>query len=175
MQKVSTFLLISLSLVILISFIPSKNEKIKWLTLTELKSAYAKKHKPILIDVYTSWCGWCKVMDKETYSNEKVAGYINDNFYAVKFDAETSDSVSFGSKKYGYNAGNRANELAVYLLFGRMGFPTTVFLSSIDAQPAPLAGYLKPAEIEPALKYYGGGAYKKQDYNEFMKGFATSW
>ena len=177
MQKFARFFLLLLSLVLLVSFITVKNEKIKikWITLTELKSAYAKKHKPILIDVYTSWCGWCKVMDRETYTNEKVAGYINENFYAVKFDAETTDSVSFGTKKYGYNAASRVNELANFLLFGRLGYPTTVFLSTIDAQPAPISGYLKPAEIEPPLKYFGGGAYKKQDYNDFMKVFAASW
>lgn len=150
-------------------------EKIVWLSLNELKTAYAMQRRPILIDVYTSWCGWCKVMDKETYSNQKVISYINKNFYAVKFNAETMDSVVMNSKKYGYNPAYNANDLAVYLLGGHMGYPTTVLLSSINAQPAPLAGFLKPAELEPPLKYFGEGTYKKQDFPEFMKGFAGTW
>jgi uncharacterized protein YyaL (SSP411 family) len=175
MQKVLKLLvLVSLALPV-ISFIPPKNEKIKWMSLAELRTAYAKKPLPILIDVYTSWCGWCKVMDRDTYSNENVAGYINKNFYAVKFDAESTDSVVLGAKKYGFNPANKVNDLAVYLLYGQMGYPTTVFLSSIEAQPAPLAGYLKPAELEPPLKYFGDGAYRNQNFPDFMKVFKATW
>ncbi len=175
MQKVLRFsLLLSIPL-FLISFQPSKKEKIKWLTLAELQTAYAKNPKPIIIDVYTNWCGWCKVMDKNTYSNEKVAAYINEHFYAVKFNAESTDSAVLGTKKYGYNPAYNANGLAVYLLSGRMGYPTTVLLSTLDAQPAPLSGYLKPSELEPPVKYFGDGAYKKQDFPAYMKEFAGTW
>ena len=175
MQKVSNFLLLSLLSLLLVSFLPVKKEKIRWLSLAELRSAYAKKPRPVIIDVYTSWCGWCKVMDRDTYSNDKVANYINDNFYAVKFNAESTDSVVLGSKKYGYNPAYNANDLAVYLLYGRMGYPTTVLLSTLEAQPAPLSGFLNPSELEPPLKYFGEGAYKKQDFPEFMNGFTKSW
>ena len=83
MQKVLKLTVILFSFFLLGSSGPAKNGKVVWLTLDELKTAYAKKPRPVIIDVYTSWCGWCKVMDRETYSNEKVANYINENFYPV--------------------------------------------------------------------------------------------
>ena len=175
MQKFSGSLIFLLFFLLLVSFLPLKKEKIRWLSLAELRSDYNKKPRPIIIDVYTNWCGWCKVMDRDTYSNDKVASYINDNFYAVKFNAESTDSVELGSKKYGYNPSYNANDLAVYLLYGRMGYPTTVLLSSLEAQPAPLSGFLKPSELEPPLKYFGEGAYKTQDFADFMIGFAKNW
>jgi uncharacterized protein YyaL (SSP411 family) len=175
MQKVKYFFILLVLPALLFSFKPLKKEKINWLNLAELTAAYNKQPKPIIIDVYTSWCGWCKVMDKETYSNDNVANYINQNYYAVKFDAESRDSVEYAGKKYGYNPAYKANELAVYLLFGRMGYPTTVLLSSIDAQPAPISGYLKPAELEPPLKFFGDGVYKTQNFPDFMKAFSPKW
>ena len=113
MQKVLRLVLI-LSLPLLIaSFHTPEKEKLKWLSLTGLQSAFAKQPKPIIIDVYTDWCGWCKVMDRETYSNEKVIGYLNKKFYAVKFNAESKAEVVFANKKYAYNPAYNANELAV--------------------------------------------------------------
>ena len=157
------------------SFVSKKKEKIQWLTLEELQKANGSLQKPVLIDIYTHWCGWCKAMDKDTYNNDEVVNYINDHYYAVKFDAESKDSILFNGKKYGYNPVYHINELALYLAGGDIGFPTTVFLPSVSAQPAPLSGYLKPAELEPPLKYFGDGFYKTQTFQDYLKKFSVSW
>lgn len=47
-----------------------------------------KENKYILIDFYTDWCGWCKVQDTATWEDPMVAEYINENFVAVKLNAE---------------------------------------------------------------------------------------
>ena len=175
MKKVSAFLLLFAITLILSSGVTAKKEKINWISLAELKTAYTKEQRPIIIDVYTSWCGWCKVMDRDTYGNDKVVSYINANYYAVKFDAESTEPVELGSKKYNYNSTGRIHDLAVYLLFGQLSYPTTVLLSKVDAQPAPIAGFLKPSELEAPLKYFGDGSYKKEDFPVFKKGFTRSW
>lgn len=175
MQKVKYIFILIVIPVVIFSFKPIKKEKVNWLNLAELATAYNKQPKPIIVDVYTNWCGWCKVMDKETYGKDKVATYINQNYYAVKFNAESRDSAVLGTKKFGYNAAYKANEFAIYLLNGRMGYPTTVLLSGIQAQPAPLSGYLKPAQLEAPLKFFGDGAYKTQNFPEFMKKFVANW
>jgi uncharacterized protein YyaL (SSP411 family) len=175
MQKVMLFF-VSVALIVgLTSFQSQKKEKIQWLTIAEVQVAYKKEPRPILMDMYTSWCGWCKVMDKETYGNDKVAAYINEKYYAVKFDAESKDSVEWNGKKYGYNAGNKVHDLAAYLMFGQLSYPTTIFIASINARPAPLAGYLKPKELESPLKFFGDGIYKTKDFPEYRKSFRTTW
>jgi thioredoxin-related protein len=175
MQKVTRFFLAIVAVLLFASFSRPEKEKIQWLSIEEMHAAYKKQPKPILVDVYTSWCGWCKVMDKQTYTNDKLAAYINEKYYAVKFDAESKDSVEWNGKRYGYNPQNKVNDMAVYLMFGQMSYPTTVFLSELAARPAPLPGYLKPREMESPLKFFGDGVYKTKNFPEFMKSFTASW
>jgi uncharacterized protein YyaL (SSP411 family) len=175
MQKVIGFFIGSILILGFAFFRQAEGEKVNWLTVAEMQAAYSKNPKPILVDVYTSWCGWCKVMDKETYSNGKVAAYINEKYYAVKFDAEGQAPVEWNGVRYEYDAQNKINGLAGFLLYGQFSYPTTVFLSSLNAKPAPLAGYLKPKEIESPLKFFGDGIYKTKTFPEFMKEFKSGW
>jgi thioredoxin-related protein len=175
MQKVKLFSGLIILLVMGVSFFSPKKEKINWMSFKEMQEAYGKNPKPILVDVYTDWCGWCKVMDKNTYSNSKVADYINEHYYAVRYNAEDKNPVEFGNKKYSYNPAYKANDLAMYLLFGQLSFPSTVLISSIGAQPAPIPGYMKPAELEAPLRYFGDSAFATQNFPEFMKSFKASW
>jgi thioredoxin-related protein len=175
MQKVKLFFIAFVLVGMMGSFNIPQKEEIRWLTVAELQSAYSKQPRPVLVDVYTSWCGWCKVMERETYTNDHVVEYINTHYYAVKLDAERKDSVVWADKKYGYVPAYKSNELALYLLGGRMSFPTTVFMTSLDAQPAALPGYQKVKEIESPLKYFGEGVYKKMSYVDYYKTFSSQW
>lgn len=175
MKKVIRFSIIFLLAFPVLSFNRSPKEEVKWITVSELNEQYSKNPKPILWDIYTSWCGWCKEMDRTTYTNQKLVKYINEHYYAVKFDAESSKPVTFNNKQYGYDARNRSNELAIFLLFGQMQFPTTVFQSTIDAQPAPLPGYYTAKQMEAPLKFFGEGYHTKKTFVEFNQGFKGDW
>src|SRR5687768_17162922 len=84
---------------------PAEDEGIKWISMSKLNelatsNSWKKDKRKIVIDLYTDWCGWCKVMDAQTFADKKVAEYVNKNFYAVKFNAEMRDSLLFGDKYY---------------------------------------------------------------------------
>ena len=175
MQKFKWSLLLLITTAVFMSFNVHDKEKINWLTMSEVKELYAKNPKPILIDVYTDWCGWCKQMDKTTYRDDKLAAYINAKYYAVKFNAESTDTITFNNIKYAYNQQLKTNELAMYLTYGRLEYPHTIFLSSPSAQPAPLSGYLKPKEMEAPLKFFGEKADASQTFVEFNKSMKKEW
>ena len=58
-------------------------EGIKWLTIEQAAERMKKEPRKIVIDVYTDWCGWCKKMDKNTFTDPKVVALVNKDYYAV--------------------------------------------------------------------------------------------
>jgi thioredoxin-related protein len=128
---------------------------VKWLDLKTAQELNKKTPRPILIDVYTDWCGWCKHMMKTTFSNPSLANYINTYFYPVRFNAESKDTIEFLDKKYGNkNTGNRSpNDLAVMMLEGKLSYPTTVFYNNDFKFKMLAPGFLKEKDIEPILVY----------------------
>ena len=61
--------------------------KVEWIELDN-NTKISNNGKKIIIDLYTDWCGWCKVMDRNTFTDSDVIDNINNNFIPVKFDAE---------------------------------------------------------------------------------------
>jgi thioredoxin-related protein len=148
---------------------------IHWMSLDDVQVAMKKQPKKVYMDIYTDWCGWCKVMDKKTFTNKDVIRYMNKNFYAVKFDAERKDSIRFLGKWYGFTPENRANALAVELLKGQMSYPSSVILEENFQNPAAIPGYLNVPTMEKVLKYLGENLYKSIQYPEYEKGFTATW
>lgn len=68
---------------------------VKWMTLSEAMEKVKTQPKPIIMDFYTDWCGWCKQMMRTTYANPDIAQYLNTNFYPVKFNAETRETIEY--------------------------------------------------------------------------------
>jgi len=108
--------------------------KIYWMDIETAEKKMKENPKKIMIDAYTSWCGWCKRMDKDTFANPEVVKLVNENFYAVKFNTEKRDPVKFKGKVYEYDPkiGRKGtNTLAKVLLKGRLSYPTISFLDAV--------------------------------------------
>jgi len=163
-------------LVVAVAFRPSPpKEKIEWLTIKEAQEKFAKEKKPILVDLYTDWCGWCKVMDKKTYTNKNVISYLSQKFYTVKMDAETRKALEFNGKTYKYDADSRTHELAIFFTGGQLAYPTTVIIPADGGDPQAIPGYLEVKDIEPIVKYFGEGSYGKEPFQEYQKKFKAGW
>lgn len=145
-----------------------EKEAINWLTIEEADKLNQKKPRKIVIDVYTDWCGWCKKMDKSTFADEKIAKYVNKNFYAVKLNAETKEEIVLNGKTYRFNPKWGVNEIAAELLQGKMGYPSTVYLDEKFNMLAPVMGYYDTKKFDNLLRYYGENHYKNSSFEEFV-------
>jgi len=145
---------------------PIYGQEINWVSIEEAKELIKKEPRKIIMDLYTNWCGPCKLLDKNTFGNPDVAEYINNNFYAIKFNAEGKSTVifddsTFTNPNYDPAKANRRNaqhEFARYL--GVRAYPTIAFFDSDLSFIAPVSGYLKPKQIEIYLKLFHSDAYK---------------
>ncbi len=52
-----------------------------------------QQNKPVLVSIGYAACHWCHVMEKESFENEEVAGYMNGHFICIKVDREEHPDV----------------------------------------------------------------------------------
>src|SRR5690606_25444757 len=140
-------------------------ETIKWMTFNEALELQKKKPKKIFMDVYTDWCGPCKMLDRNTFQNEDVAKYVNENFYAVKFNAEGTEKIDYKDFTYtnpGYvpNKRGRNSQHQFTQQLSVRGYPTLVFFDEKGDVITPVVGYKTPKQLEIYLKMVANDDYK---------------
>jgi thioredoxin-related protein len=147
----------------------SAGSPVKWMSFEEAIERSKTEKRKIFIDVYTDWCGWCKVMDKNTFSEPAVAKVLNEKFYPVKFDAEGTKDVEFAGRTFKFiPSGNKGvHELAVALLNNQLSYPTVVFLDEEFRMIQPVPGYQKAPEFHRMIQFIGEDYYKKMKWADF--------
>jgi len=157
-----------------------EKNKINWISLEEAVAAQAKEPRKIMMDMYTTWCGPCRLLDKNTFQNTDVAAYVNKNYYAVKFNAEGNDVVSFKEQTFTnpnfdparVGKRNSGHQLAAY--FRVNAYPTIVFLDENSDLITPVKGYHSPNQLEIFLKFFANNDLKKatkEHWDQFQKDF----
>jgi thioredoxin-related protein len=138
---------------------------VKWMTFEEAVAKSKTEKRKFIIDVYTDWCGWCKVMDKKTFSDPEVAKLLNEKFYPVKLDAEQTADIQFNGTTFKYVANGRSgtHQLAAALLNNQLSYPTVVFVDEDFASVSPIPGFKEAPEFHKMLVYFHSGHYKNGD------------
>ena len=155
-------------------------QSIEWITFEQALKAQEENPKKILMDVYTDWCGPCKLMDKKTFQNPYVAAYVSEHYYAVKFNAEGNETINYYNNKFtnpNYNPSkkgrNASHQFTRFL--GITGYPTIVFISESGDLITPVVGYQNPQQLELYLKMIKQGDYmvfsKPDDFEKYRRNF----
>lgn len=167
-------LLIFVALISSFALLSSTNsdvEKINWLTWNEAVELNKTHPKKVFVDVYTDWCGWCKRMDATTFADPNVVSYMNENFYAVKLDAEMKESITFKDQEFKYvTSGKRGiHTLAYSLLEGKLSYPSFVTLNENYDLIWISPGFKKPEQIIKELKFAAEEMYEDESWREYNR------
>jgi len=158
---------------------------VNWVSLEEAQELMKKEPKKVIVDVYTSWCGPCKMMMANTFTDPNVVNYLNDNFYAVKFNAEGPEAVTFRGTEFtnsSYDPNRRGRNgthdltRAIAPVNGRIAYPTLVYMDEDFNILSPVQGYMKPADLEPVLKFIATNSYKDGgNFQAYKSSLKASW
>ena len=152
---------------------PEISSTVKWYTIEEALILNKTKPKKIMIDVFTDWCGWCKKMDKDAFSHPVIARYLNEYYYPVKFNAESTAPIDFNGQKFiNENTGTRsAHQFASALLKGQMSYPSIAYFTEKLEYMGAMPGYKTPDQLEVILNFIAHDKFKTTTLEEFQKSF----
>ena len=162
----------------------AQESEINWMSLEEAVQAQAKNPKKIMMDVYTTWCGPCKMLDVNTFQNEDVVKYVNEHYYAVKFNAEGNERINFKDNLFqnpDYDP-NRSGRNAQHQLAGALritAYPTIVFFNESGETLLPIPGYKTPNQLELYLKLFLNNDHEKintqEQWDQYQRDFVSQF
>lgn len=159
-------------LLVLTSAAAVAQEKIQWMDFEEAMAACSANPKKVFVDVYTGWCGWCKRMDQTTFQDPAVVKYMNENYYAVKFDAERADTVRFmghafvpGVSQFGRKP---THQLAAAMLQNKLSYPSYVIFNEKQQLIQVIPGYQEAKNFLPILHFFAEDAFLTKTWKDFF-------
>jgi thioredoxin-related protein len=167
MKKTIAIVLVSFLMLAITSMAPrpvvqEEAGEVRWMTFEEAVERSKTEKRKIFIDVYTDWCGWCKVMDKKTFNEPAVAKLLNEKYYPVKFNAEQREDVLYKGTifKFIEYGGRGTHQLAAALLNNQLSYPSVVFLNEKLEIVHVLKGYQQAPAFHKIAEFIGGDHYK---------------
>ena len=162
--------LISLIILTILSIDGFSQESIKWNNWEEGMVQAEAENKKVVVHLFTQWCTWCKKMDQTTFRDSLVVKYINENFVAIKFDAEQREDINFKGETYKFTRGGLRgyHALASKLTHGQLRYPTMVFMDEDSRVMQMLPGFRNSLSLETILTYFAGNHHKSTPWAIFQ-------
>lgn len=129
--------------------IDSYSQELKWYNWEEGYTKAKSENKIIVLDAYTDWCYWCKVMDEKTFANKDIVQKMNKDFIGIKLNPEKEGAYEFQGKQYS------GKDLIMKLSDDKFrGYPTTFFVAPNSGNAKMAVGFIKAEQFSTILDEY---------------------
>ena len=149
---------LNLVMLVMVSTVFSQSEKaVNWLNFEQLEDSLQVQPKKIFIDFYADWCSPCIKMQKEVFTDTLIIDLLNQDYYAVKMNVETKDTIYFGNQVFINKRLNKRNPVhQIPLLMARrknkpFSLPALVFLDEKFEATARYFQYLNVKQLSKIL------------------------
>lgn len=136
--------------------------KVEWITFDSAMEKAGAEKRYVVVDFYTDWCKWCKVMEEKTYTDTLVIKALKEKFVTTKINGESSENITFKGKvmtQQDFTMGMRVS-----------GFPSTLFMDSDGTVLGILPGYIEAPSYRKILSYITTESYKKMTLDDYIAG-----
>jgi thioredoxin-related protein len=138
-----------------------KTSNIRWYQYDEGLAKAKKEKKHMMVHFYSTRCGWCKKMDRETFGNEEVKEVLNESYVPIKVNGQSARKVKLD--------GEEITERQLAGMYRVRAYPITWFLKPSGERIAPRMGYAGPEEFVYILNWVKDDLYEKISFQEFVK------
>ncbi len=132
-----------------------------WYKYDEGLAKAKKEKKHVVVHFYTTWCGWCKRMDKQTFADQQVRKVLNEDYVSIRVNGQSGEKVDLDGKD--------ATERQVAGMYGVRAYPITWFLKPSGERIAPKSGYCSAEEFLYILNWVKDDLYEKMSFQEFVE------
>lgn len=169
-MKLKSLILLLPLLALLLSFAPGPEQPlVQWYDLDTAVRRAKAENKKVWVHVYTDWCAWCKVMDKQAFSDPKILDYLQRKYIPVRLNAWDKSTLTFDGQTFDWLPQQQCNALAYSLLDGKMEYPTTVILSGEAEILSPVKGYLDKSTAKKLMVFFGENMHLRMAWEDFKK------
>jgi thioredoxin-related protein len=120
---------------------------IKWRSLDAAQQQDNAEKRKFMVFFHADWCAYCHKLEKNAFSNQEIAEYINTNFVPIKVDTMKDSQTA--------------------ARFGVRGLPDIRFLTPEGDGIAKIPGYVGNKQLLTLLKFINTDSYKTMSIKEF--------
>ena len=132
-----------------------------WRPMGEAATAAQADGDLVLIHAYATWCGWCRRLDQDTYTDDAVQAYLADHYEVTRLDIESPEEVDFFGGTVPMRELGQAFEVS--------GTPTTVFLNADGTFLTKAPSYWPPDQFLHVLRYVREGFYEMMPFADYVE------
>ncbi len=128
-------------------------DELTWISFEKALSEAEATNRPVLVNVWAPWCGWCRKLERDVYP--EMAKELNRDFVLTRINRDDNKT------EHRYR-GIKMTSLELAKKLKSHSVPAIIFLDSKGDYLLDISGYLEAKELLPVLTYISSQSYKTQ-------------